>query len=311
MRESRPKPPPQPPSNVTKNVLLIIHNPRIPLMQGRTLRDVFGWNDATQLAAEYARDLHTVSHGYISYNIVETIEVDGFPTKIDGFTYSADSYYTMWRDRTPPHTPDWADYEAILRNHNVIPQINAGVIDEVWLHAFPQAGYYESRMVGPGAFWCNAPAIETAAVNRRFVVMGFNFERGVGEMLESFGHRAESIMQHVYRQHRGDANMWERFTRYDKTHPGMSGAGNIHFAPNSDRDYDWGNQRTVLSCADDWLNYPHLTGEARPMTCHDWGGGDIRKRHRWWLERLPHVSGSLDGVANNWWSYIIDPNLVR
>ena len=28
--------------------------------------------------------------------------------------------------------------------------------------------------------------------------MGFNVERGVGEMLEDFGHRTESIMTHVW-----------------------------------------------------------------------------------------------------------------
>jgi len=28
--------------------------------------------------------------------------------------------------------------------------------------------------------------------------MGFNYERGVGEMLEDLGHRAESILSHVF-----------------------------------------------------------------------------------------------------------------
>ena len=43
-------------------------------------------------------------------------------------------------------------------------------------------GYYESIMCGPNAFWCNAPPLKgTEHANRRFVIMGFNFERGVGE----------------------------------------------------------------------------------------------------------------------------------
>jgi len=47
------------------------------------------------------------------------------------------------------------------------------------------------------------------------------------------------------------------------------------------------------------------------MTCADWGDGDIRAHHKWWLERIPHVLGKTDGISHNWWEYIADPNLVR
>ena len=91
-------------------------------------------------------------------------------------------------------------------------------------------------MAGPGAFWCNAPPLEgTRQATRRFVIMGFNYERGVGEMLEDLGHRAESILSHVFRDVRGDANLWERFIRYDQKNPGRAECGNVHFAPNSQR----------------------------------------------------------------------------
>ena len=78
---------------------------------------------------------------------------------------------------------------------------------------------------------------------------------------------------------------------------------------NSDSDYDWGNHRTVASAADDWLNYPDLTGETKPMNCAQWGNGDIREHHRWWLKRLPHAEGrNPDGKLNNWWPYLVDFN---
>ena len=95
---------------------------------------------------------------------------------------------------------------------------------------------------------------------------------------------------------------------YDKVAPGQAGCGTVHFAPNSDRDYDWGNPRTVVSTADDWLNYPDLTGEKQPMNCAQWGNGDIREHHRWWLKRLPHVEGRTNGFLNNWWPYVTDFN---
>jgi hypothetical protein len=167
-------------------------------------------------------------------------------------------------------------------------------------------------MAGPGAFWCNAPPLTNVGrCERRFVIMGFNYERGPGEMLENLGHRAESIMSHVYRTKRGGANLWERFTRYDVTHPGQAECGTVHFAPNSERDYDWGNGRTVPSTCDNWLNFPRLDGPPRRVNCQEWGSGDIRQHHLWWLGHLPHVTGKTGGIANNWWQYVIDPNTVR
>ena len=144
--------------------------------------------------------------------------------------------------------------------------------------------------------------------------MGFSYERGVGEMLEDLGHRTESILEHVFHGTRGEANLWQRFTRYDLVAPGRAQVGNVHFAPNSLRDYDWGNPRTVLSGCDDWLAFPDLRGDYRPVNCAEWGNGDIRRHHTWWLSHLPKVSGRIRGISNNWWKYIIQvdhPELDR
>jgi hypothetical protein len=217
------------------------------------------------------------------------------------------------------------DYHALLREFAVVERVNAGEVDEVWLFGFPYAGYYESTMAGPGAVWCNSPPLELPAgasgrgagagqggppCRRRFVVMGFNYEREVGCMLEDLGHRAESMLAEVYRGRAGEANLWERFTRYDLIAPGQASAGNMHFAPNSNRDYDWGNRRPVLSDCDDWLRFPDLRGARRLVDCRDWGNGDMRLHHLWWFARTPHAPGTTDGVSNNWWSYIGDPNQV-
>jgi hypothetical protein len=140
--------------------------------------------------------------------------------------------------------------------------------------------------------------------------MGFNYERGVGEMLEDFGHRTESIMAKVFERTHGEANLWERFCRYDQKYPGRAEVGNVHFAPNSQRDYDWGNPRLVPSRCDTWYRFPNLSGEPRIVTCTEWGNGDIRKHHVWWLRHLPHVVGETNGISWNWWEYVVDPNRV-
>jgi hypothetical protein len=105
--------------------------------------------------------------------------------------------------------------------------------------------------------------------------------------------------------------LWEKFIRYDQKYPGQAECGNVHFAPNSTRDYDWGNGRTVPSRCHTWLNFPDLSGEPQLVNCAEWGNGEIRHHHLWWLGHLPHVLGSTRGVANNWWQYIVNPNLVK
>ncbi len=294
---------------VFRRVLLIIHNPQ---QKGQKLHHVMQWNDPDELARQYIRDLQQASSGYLNYEITERIEVDAFPRKEDGFQYDIDTYLYRWRSRTGFHVPDRVDYAALMRQFKVVPRINLDQIDEVWLMAFPYAGYFESIMAGPDAFWCNAPPlVEIGRCSRRFIIMGFNYERGVGEMLESFGHRAESIMAQVYRQKRGEANLWQRFTRHEKTHPGHSECGTVHFAPNSERDYDWGNQRYVRSFCDNWLQFPDLTAPTRRVNCGEWGGGNIHAHHIWWLAHIPNGNGRTGGISHNWWSYIADPNLVR
>jgi len=299
--------------SVVRRVLSVIHDP---VSGGRKLHQLLGWNDSDRLAESYIRDVRDCSIAYANFEIAERVEVDGFPVKQDGFRYTIDNYLKLWRSRSGFHQPDLVDYHRLLDEFDIVSKINSGAIDEVWLFGFPYAGYYESIMAGPGAFWCNAPPLEhrartSPAPTRRFVIMGFNYERGVGEMLEDLGHRAESIMGKVFAGKRGETNLWERFTRYDKTHPGKAECGNVHFAPNSERDYDWGNRRNVVSKCDDWLNFPNFKGATRTVNCSEWGNGDIRQHHLWWFKHFPHVAGETDGVSNNWWSYIVDPNLVE
>jgi hypothetical protein len=299
------------PAPITRKVSVIIYDPRVPSEGGRKLSQVMNWNPPDALIPAYIDDVRAASHGYANYEVVERIEVDKLPVKADGFVYDPDDFVQLLRSGRGFHQPDAVDYHKIISEFDIISKVNSGQIDEVWLFAFPYAGFYESIMCGPGAFWCNAPPLPgTGQARRRFVIMGYNYQRGVGEMLENLGHRAESIVGHAYRNTRGDANLWQRFARYDKTHPGQAEAGIVHFAPNSERDYDWGNRTPVRSRAHTWEKFPDLEGEARTMDCAEWGAGDMRGHHLWWFRLMPHITGGRAGVAYNWWQYIIDPNTV-
>ena len=293
---------------------MIVHDPALRGQGGRRLHEHFRWHDPDALAQRYIVDVREASYGYANYTIAERIVVDGLPPKVDGFRYDERSYLAGWRG-AGFHQPDTMDYAGLVREHHILERVAGGAVDEVWLFGPPYAGYYESIMGGPGAFWCNAPPLAGPAQGvlpgaRRYVIMGFNYERGAGEMLEDLGHRAESILAHVYAGRRGGGNLFERFTRYDKNCPGCAECGNVHFAPNSRADYEWGNTRPVPSRCDTWYRFPDLSGEPRMVDCHEWGDGDIRRHHLWWLRHFPHVEGEADGVSWNWWEYVIDPGRV-
>ncbi|HEY1410423.1 MAG TPA: hypothetical protein VF434_15890 [Promineifilum sp.] len=299
------------PEPVTRRVSLVIHDPKITSAGRKQLSQVLGWNETGKLVKGFIGDLKECSGGYANYEIVDEITVDGMARKADGYVYDPDEFVRFWKARKGFHQPDLVDYDALMSEFKMVEKVESGEIDEFWLFAFPYGGYYESIMGGPGAFWCNAPPLtQTNHMSKRFVIMGFNYERGVGEMLEAYGHRAESIMKHVFRNERGDDNLWKRFWRHEHENPGRAEVGWMHYAPNSVRDYDWGNKRKVLSRWRTWKNFPNLEGEAEMVDCRDWGNGDIRLHHKWWFDLLPKVTGSADGISYNWWKYIVDPNTV-
>jgi hypothetical protein len=296
---------------VTSRLLLIIYNPVMDETTGIKLFQKMNWNRPEVLINGFIQDVLQTSNGMARYEVVARVELNEFLALVDGFRYTPQGYMDVMSRVQTPHTPQLVDYQSILNQQNIISTITRREVDEVWVMAFPFAGFYESTMGGTGAFWCNAPPLTgTNACPRRFVVMGFSCERGVGEMLESFGHRTESILNKTFSNTTGAANFYKKFTLYDKEAPGQSQVGSIHYAPNSETDYDWNNPRLVKSGCDDWYNFPAFKGITRQVNADEWGNGDIRKHHVWWLKHLPHVAGRTSGIANNWWQYTMDPNLV-
>ncbi|HLO17162.1 MAG TPA: hypothetical protein VK206_20180 [Anaerolineales bacterium] len=301
------------PQVTTLKTLVIVYEPTVDQRTGKKLSQYMNWNGVEDLATGFMTDILETSGGLARYQITQRIDVDSFPAKVDGYQYDAQTYLNVVRGVTRPYMPQEANYHAIIERFDILERIASNEIDEVWIFNFPHAGFYESIMGGPGAFWCNAPPLKnTEASGRRFVIMGFSYERGVGEMLENMGHRAESILEKTFAQLTGEQNLWKRFIRYQKTAPGRAAVGNIHFAPNSQRDYDWNNPHPVRSECDDWLyNFPNFKGVVRTVTAAEWGNGDIREHHKWWFRHLPKVAGIQNGISNNWWQYMMNPNHVN
>jgi hypothetical protein len=299
---------------IVKRALVLCYDPLIEAADGLPLHEVAGWNDPWALTLEYLDHLSAASGGYVVWELVDFLWLDEWPLKADGFRYTDQSYLDCLADPEtyPWHMPDGVDYEALIAEHQLDQRVAAGEVDEVLLWGGPYFGWYESRMVGATAYWCNSGPIVRPGVPN-YVIMGLNYERGAAEALHSFGHRAESILTHVYGSWSPDGTVnhhWDRFTRVQHLHGTLAGVGNIHYPPNGTSDYDYANFAAVLSEADAWLAFPDLSLPPGWVDCQSWGGPDFQLGYLlFWLERLPRAPGrNPDGKLNNWWGYLLDMN---
>jgi hypothetical protein len=137
------------------------------------------------------------SQDILVYQVVETLVAPEYPPLLDGRQYTDSTFTDVLADpkralRDAKGNYLLADYNRIIQKFDLLQKVASGQIDEVWMFGGPYFGFYESRMVGKGAFWCNGPAMERDC--RRFVIMGFNYERDVKEMIHDYGHRSESLL---------------------------------------------------------------------------------------------------------------------
>jgi hypothetical protein len=273
-----------------------------------------GWNDPLGLDDQYRSDVAAASAGVVDQRIVRTSIVRTYPTKPGGFTFTNAQYLGCLVDHSPTYCTALIDYARVLntpydaRFGSACEALRRQRVDEVWLWGGPWFGYQEYLIV----------AANTACpqVSRSFVVMGFNYERTVAEMLHDLGHRSEPLIQAGI-----GFGIWDRFDgqrgRYaqdgecpaqpDATHPEVDAtnahAGNVHFPPNAYCHYQYDRDYPVLSDADDWANFPNLTGRQTVVNASTWGGTQ-RGFLIWWMGRFPRNPGSSGGVQNDWWRYV-------
>jgi hypothetical protein len=289
-------------------VLMINFNPIIESAGGVRLTELKGWHDPASLTAQYISDATVASHGYISYQVVTSFEVDDIPRKMDGFDYSDESYLLCIDNPATCHMPDTVDYGQIFEDFDICTRVEQDGIDEVWLWGGPYFGYWEYNLRGP--FLNITPENIPLCGPKTLYVMGFNYERGNAEMLEDLGHRAEGVLvAHIAdgNWQQNEANEWNKFSlvaapvsTYLYGH-----CGNVHYPPNGLSDYDWGNLRYVQSDCDDWYNYPDLGNNFVSLNCTTWGCNGY-SYISWWLQHLPHAGGTMDGHRNDWWRYVVD-----
>jgi len=304
------------PGVLDKKVYVIVYDPI--LNSGQKLSAYLHWNDHTILTQGTIDLFKQASNNKMNYTVVETtIVTDGWPETTDGFRYTEAQYLAVLNGQIPPPTTSMVSYNKIVNSptFDICGKANRGEIDEVWIYNGPYFGFYESTLVGPGAYWYNSPPVPGPyTCNRLIPIMGPSPERGLDCAVENFGHRTESTMVQVYgswQQNRTSHN-WEKFALVKALSPNYSysGCGNIHYPPNGTSDYDYSNSATVMSNCSDFVNYPNLSDPLtvlQPVTCSAWNCSHV-DYFRYWFSHFPSNAGcGPDNVANNWWRYFAEP----
>ncbi len=157
--------------------------------------------------------------------------------------------------------------------------------------------------------------------SKTYTLYNYNYQRGLGELLENHGHQIEHVLNwvdgRIESYEYGHASQdwskllfWGNFVGSDKPHKIVKpGCGWIHIPPNGKSDYDWGNTVPVLSDCEDWK--PDGTGEKKEISCSAWScepeSGAYFKV--WWMQNIPGKGSNLvyEGrLLRNWWEFYAD-----
>ena len=314
---------PDPAETIVVKVAVVIQDPIMPGTDGKRMHEVvktpgytFEWNNPYDLNKEYEKALEEVSHGVVDFEIVEIIEDPLCFSSWNG-TNEAISMEEMieliqeadWKSLKEVGTH--FDYKRFVEHYEFDLKRDRGEIHEVWVWSYPYGGMWESNYVGDSGFWLNSEPTTGTKNENLLVVKGLNYERKMSLAMESFGHRFESVMRHVYgrwERNQDHANNWELYTQFDQHAPGEAHIGNIHFPPNGVHDYDWINETVVNTYADGWAWYPDIRLDSiRTVDCTEWDCSH-EGYMRWWFSHIPHFEGVNpdDGILNNWWHYVVD-----
>ena len=300
------------------NVIVINFDPVLKGRNNLRLHEALRWSDPWQLTDKMVQDARTASHGFVDYRVVEKIDYNGFPRFRNGFSYTEESFLEMWERDRKKADKSMTSFVWLFEKFELAAKIKAQDVTEIWLWGGPYFAWDELHWKTPGDKvpyqtknpWFYRP-YDVPDVGRTIWIMGWNYERGEGEMLESYCHRIESVLsltvgQGVWDPKKPGTNVWNQFARVEKDWPGQAEVGTVHYAPNSIRDYDWSNTNRVWTYADDWLSYPELPRQKKLLNAVTGGWDGIIHHHSWWMTHIPHSPGATDGFYNNWWQYIVN-----
>jgi hypothetical protein len=209
------------------------------------------------------------------------------------------------------------DYQQIMFSHNICNYVDNQNVREVFLwayqgptypgSAYPYLNISESKMSGPFGDISNSNREDDMPkCNNTYRVYTFNYGRGTGEAIHSWGHQIEAEIDAVDSYILRDLFQGPN---YPQTLKVKGRCGSVHNPPNARFEYDYTNPSVQQS---DCLNWnPDNLGALSNISCANWGCNYIADDNEpqlnyivWNFQNLPGAGNtkSLNGIyLRNFW----------
>lgn len=194
-------------------------------------------------------------------------------------------------------------YDQILKQHKICEAVSRGV-QEVWIWAYQGPTYpgsqyaylniSESKMSGPHGDISNSLRLnDMPQCGKTYTVYTFNYQRGTGEAMHSWGHQVESELREVDLSYFVNAFQGP----YHPQATNQNGrCGSVHNPPNARHEYDYNNPTPQLSDCLSWGS--DQLGLLSYISCTNWGCDDNNDTDNAHLNYMTWMWQNLPGRNN-------------
>lgn len=216
------------------------------------------------------------------------------------------------------------DYQSIMKRIDIAKWVEKKGVKEVWIWGYDggKVRLFESNMSSPYGDVSNSSRDESdlPKLTKTYTVYHYNYGRALSESLEDHTHQIEALLNGADGRDTTPAEKWPdllfwgKFVGSDESHKLVTTplrCGWTHYAPNSEKDYDWANPRFVESDIEDW--HPDAPGKTQRISSDRWAGDSVRWKI-YWMQNIPGANNGLTykGKAlRNWWDFVSDWDLSR
>jgi len=234
------------------------------------------------------------------------------------------------RSKRPGDRVPMTDYAKIMGDVDGRTWVEQKGVKEVWVFGYhgDVVGLWESNMSSPFGDVSNSDRDpnDLPVLGRTYTVYHYNYQRDVGEAVENHAHQIEHLLNYVDGRDTMPAEKWPellfwgKFVGSDVSHKlvpvrtpdgrQVYRCGWTHYAPNSERDYDWTNQRVVETDIEDWQ--PDGIGKTQKINCDRWQANDLKWKI-YWMQSIPGAANRLTSRGKrltNWWLFTGDWDYV-